>query len=59
MYQYGIWHMSLYVGDHLVCRYGSILTYIPDGHLHRVTYARCLTDTFESPDDEHMFARNM
>ena len=22
MYQYDIWHMSLYVGDRLVCRYG-------------------------------------
>ena len=25
----------------------------------RVTYARCRIDTIYSPDDEHMFARNM
>jgi hypothetical protein len=31
---------------------------VPDGHLHRVTYARCI-DTVDSPDDEHMGARNM
>jgi len=24
-----------------------------------VTYARCRTDTIDSPDDEHMVARNM
>ena len=34
-------------------------TYVPDGHLHRVTYARCRTDTIYSPDDEHKVARNM
>jgi hypothetical protein len=27
----------------------------PDGHLHRVTYIRCI-DTVTSPDDEHMSA---
>ena len=32
---------------------------IPDGHLHRVTYARCRIDTIESPDDEHVVARIM
>jgi len=51
LYQYDIWYMSLYVGDHLVC--------ISDGHLHRVTYNTCRTDTINSPDDEHMSARNM
>ena len=25
----------------------------------RVTYARCLNDILESPDDEHIVARNM
>ena len=25
---------------------------------HRVTYARCRIDTIDSPDDEHMVARN-
>jgi len=28
-------------------------------HLHRVTYTRCRIDTTDSPDDEHMGARNM
>jgi len=54
-------YMSLYVGDCLVCRFGwncSIKTCIPDGHLHRVAYTRCRIDTVDSPDDEHMIARN-
>jgi hypothetical protein len=38
---------------------GSIQTCIPDGHLHRVTYTRCRIDTINSPDYEHMSARNM
>jgi hypothetical protein len=61
LYQYDIWHMSLYVGECLACRYGwnSIHTCIPDGHLKRVTYARCHIDTVDAPDDEHMVARNM
>ena len=54
MYQYDIWRMSLYVGDRLVCRH----TCIPDGRLRTVTYARCRIDTIDSPDDEHMIARN-
>ena len=37
----------------------SVQTCIPDGHLHRVTYARCRIGTIESPDDEHMVVRNM
>jgi len=37
----------------------SIHTCIPDGHLHRVIYARCRIDTIESPDDEQMVPRNM
>jgi len=36
----------------------SIHTCTPDGHLHRVTYARCI-DIIDYPDDEHMEARNM
>ena len=52
--------MSLYVGDRLVCKFGrSVQTYIPDGHLHRVTYASCRIDTIDFRDDEHMDARNM
>ena len=59
-YQYDIWHMSIYVGDRLVCRFGrSVQTCLPDGHLHRLTYARCRIDRNYSPDDEHMVARNM
>ena len=37
-------------------RGSSIHTCIADGHLHRVTYARCHIDTTDSPDDEHMVA---
>jgi len=52
--------MSLYVGDRLVCRFGrSVQTCIPGGHLHRVTYTRYHIDTIESPDDEHLNARNV
>jgi hypothetical protein len=36
-----------------------IQTCTPDGHLHRVTYIRCCTDTINSSDDGHMAARNM
>jgi len=35
-----------------------IPTCVPDGHLHRVTYTRCRTDTNNSPDDGQMDARN-
>jgi hypothetical protein len=51
LYQYDIWYMSLYVGDRQIC--------IPDYHLHRVTYTRYRIDRIDSPDDEHMGARNM
>jgi hypothetical protein len=34
-------------------------TCVPDGHLHVVTYTRCRIDTINSPDYEHMSARNM
>ena len=63
LYQYDIRYtcMSFYVGDRLVCRFGrsSVQTCIPDGHLHRVTYARYRMDTIESPDAEHLNVRNM
>jgi len=59
LYQYDVWYMSLYVGDCLVCRFGFHQTCIPDGHLHTVTYTRRRIDTINSPDDEHMSARNM
>ena len=55
--------MSLYVGDGLVCRFWtelrSVQTCIPDRHPHRVRYSRCRIATNESPDDEHLNARNM
>jgi len=36
-----------------------IATYVPDGHLHRVTNTRYHIDTVTSLDDGHIFARNM
>ena len=45
-----------------LCRWPSGMQTIPDGHLHRVTYqmyTRYRIDTTESPDDEHLDARNM
>jgi len=51
LYQYDIRYKSAYIDDRLVCT--------PDGHLYRVTYTRCRTDTIKSPDDGHMVARNM
>jgi len=61
LYQYDIWYTSICVDDRLVCRFGwsSIQTCIPDGHLHRVTYTRCRTDTTDSPDDGHITVRNV
>ena len=60
LYQYGVWYMSLYVGDHLVCRFGqNVQTCVPDGHLHRVTYTRYRINTTESPDDERLNTQNM
>jgi len=56
LYRCGIWYMSLYVDDRLVCR--SICFCIPDGHLHTVTCTRCRIDTFNSPDG-HITVGNM
>ena len=36
----------------------SIQVCILDGHLYRVTYTRCRVGTIDSPDDEHIAARN-
>jgi hypothetical protein len=36
-----------------------IQTCTPNGHLYRVTYARCRIDTINSPDDGHMAAQNI
>jgi len=51
--------MSLCV-DGLVCRFGrnSIRTCIPEDHLQRVTYTKCI-DTINSPGDGHIAVRNM
>jgi len=52
--------MSLYVGDRQVCGFEwNIQTCTLDGHLHTVTYTRYRINTIDSPDDEHMGARNM
>jgi len=40
----------------LVCR--STCSYIPDSHPHRITDAKCRTNTAVSPDDRHTVARN-
>ena len=46
--------------DVAICRFGwNIQTCIPHGHLHRMTYTRGRIDTTDSPDDEHLVARNM
>jgi len=42
--------MSLYVGEGVVQVHG---------HLHTVTHTRGRINTINSPDDEHLFARNM
>jgi len=42
-----------------LCRWPCGMQVLVDGHLHRVTYTRCRIDTINSPDDEHMSARNM
>jgi len=36
----------------------STQTYTLDGHLHKVTYTRCI-NTIDAPDDEHSRAQNM
>jgi hypothetical protein len=39
---------------------GGTQNCIPDSHLHStMTYTRCCIDTMNSPDYEHMSARNM
>ena len=43
-----------------VCRWPcGMHSCIPHGHLHSVAYTRGLIDTIDSPDDEHLVARNM
>jgi hypothetical protein len=60
LYQYNIQYMSLYVGDHFVCRSEKkFSTYTRNGHRHRLTYTICCIDKIYSSDDEHEVARNM
>jgi len=43
-----------------LCRWPcGMHTCITHDHLQRVTYTRSLIDTIDSPDDEHLIARNM
>jgi hypothetical protein len=54
-----IYFTSLHVSCNpvlIVRRINCINTY---SHPHRVTYTRWCSDTADSPDDEHWFARNM
>ena len=37
----------------------QVFFWTPHGHLQTVTYTSDRTDTNDSPDDEHMFARNI
>ena len=53
---YIIWHVSLCVGDCLVCR---SWTGIPGSHLHSVIHTGWCIKTIRSPDDEHRVTRNM
>jgi hypothetical protein len=46
-----------HIDNRLVC--SLIQTCTLNSHLYRVTYTKCLIDTINSPDDEHMAARNM
>jgi len=48
LYQYDLRYVSLYVGDRVVCRFGW-----------KPAYTGGRIDTIDSPDDEHLVARNM
>ena len=52
LYQYDLRYMSRYVGD-------RVHITLQHSHLHTVTYTRGRIDTIDSPDDEHLVARNM
>jgi len=53
------WYLSLCMDDCLVCRVDFNPLCIPESHQHRVTNTKCRIDTVISPDDGHIFARNM
>jgi len=54
------WYLSFCVDDCLVCRVEwNIPPCIPDSHPHRITSTKCCKNTVVSPDDGHIFARNM
>ena len=59
MYEYDICYVSLCVGDRLVCRLGRKKGVPSKPAYQAVAYIRCGIDTVDSPDDEHMAARNM
>ena len=51
------WPFGVQVRMRLLC--SLIQTCTPNGHLYRLTYTRCSSDTINFPDDGHMAARNM
>ena len=59
IYQYDIWCMSLCISDRLNAGLDGIKDCMLDFQLYRVAYTRCSIDAIDSPDDEHMAARNM
>jgi hypothetical protein len=50
-----IWYLLFCMDDRLVCRVATL--YIR--HSHRITSTKCRINTVVSPDDGHIFARNM
>jgi len=46
-------------GDSIVSIRHMVYVTLCRWHIHRVTHTRCRIDTIESPDDEHLNARNM
>ena len=51
MYFCDIWYLLFCIDDCLVC--------IPDSHPCRIASIKCRINTFVSPDDGHIVARNM
>ena len=52
------WFLLFCMDDCLVCRVHYIPC-IPDSHPYRITSTKCRINTFVSPDDWHIVARNM
>ena len=53
------WYQSIYIDDCLVCRAAFLPPCIPNSHLYRVTNTRCSIGKVFSPDDSHIFVRNV